>query len=327
MHALEDPRTYDPEALNRPQREALVQFWEAWIEELKTVRVLDPACGSGAFLIEAFDQLHAEYQQAAERLSEIRQGGFAGLEDESGARSRNDPTQGTDCVGHGTSVASAAAGKTYGSAKKATVHSLKIVNICEPESYVDYAISAIDYVIKNHRKPAVANMSYTFPKYDPLDQAAKSLIAAGVSFVLSAGNTDQDACNFSPKAVLNTVVVAASLNNDARATYSNWGACVNLFAPGENVRTASYESDTGEILRNGTSYSAPQVAGVAALLLQQDPSLSPSSVKKALQEGATLNTITGDLKGTPNRLLYSKVTPPTSSSDPCQPEPGQLVCQ
>ena len=221
----------------------------------------------------------------------------------------NDPTGAQDCDGHGTAVASAAGGTTYGAAKRVTLHTVKIVFACEPDPYSDYAVAGLDFVTVNHRKPAVANMSFGFPRSTMIDDATRRVIAAGVSFVTSAGNTDTDACQVSPKSVLNTIVVGATNFGDARLTSSNWGACVNLFAPGEDVLVADAASTTGVRAVTGTSISAPQAAGVAALLLQQDPSITPSRMKTLLENGATQGVVSGDLKGTPNRLLYSKLSP------------------
>lgn len=219
-----------------------------------------------------------------------------------------DPAQGQDCDGHGTAVASAAVGTISGVSKGATVHGVKIVFICERDSQSDYAIAGMNHVAANHVKPAVANMSYLFPRNTMVDAAAAGLIGSGVSFTISAGNGNTDACNFSPNTVLNTIVVGATNNGDSRYTQSNWGACVNLFAPGYDLLVADGSSTTAMQRDTGTSVAAPQAAGVAALLLQQDPWISPALMKSLLESGATQGILTGDLKGSPNRLLYSKVT-------------------
>jgi subtilisin family serine protease len=224
---------------------------------------------------------------------------------------------GEDCIGHGTHVAGIAAGATYGVAKEATIWNVKVG--LEPDCGLSTAsvIAGVDWVTANRQLPAVANMSLGGPgAIPPLETAVRNSIASGVVYVFAAGNASTDGCNFTPGGrVRQGINVAASAVDDSRASFSNYGSCVDLFAPGSGILSAASTGDTDSTIMSGTSMAAPHVAGVAALYLEQNPTASPAQVKSAILGNATLNRIT-DTQGTPNRLLYSLFSP--AAPDPCQ---------
>jgi subtilisin family serine protease len=232
---------------------------------------------------------------------------------------------GNDCDGHGTHVAGTAAGATYGVAKEATIWNVKVS--LEPGCGLSVAsvVAGVDWVTANRQLPAVANMSLGGRgSYPPLETAIRNSIARGVVYVFSAGNDSTDSCNHSPGGrVRQGINVAASAVDDSRAWFSNYGSCVDLFAPGSDILSAINTGDTASTILSGTSMAAPHVAGVAALYLEQNPTASPAQVKSAILGNATLNRIT-DTRGTPNRLLYSLFPaappppPPPAPPDPCQ---------
>jgi subtilisin family serine protease len=234
---------------------------------------------------------------------------------------------GDDCANHGTHVAGIAAGATYGVAKEATIWNVKVG--LEPGCglSVTSIIAGVDWVTANRQLPAVANMSLGgLGSIPPLETAIRNSIAAGVVYVFAAGNSWTDGCNFTPGGqVREGINVAASAVDDSRAWFSNYGSCVDLFAPGSGILSAADTGDTDSTIMDGTSMAAPHVAGVAALYLQQNPTASPAQVKSAILGNATLNRIT-DTRGTPNRLLYSlfpAAPPPPPPPPPAPPDPCQ----
>jgi subtilisin family serine protease len=208
-----------------------------------------------------------------------------------------------DCNGHGTHVAATAAGSTYGVAKKAMVYSVRIGD-CAGSSSVSRLLAGLDWLAANRVLPAVANLSFGFSARSDVDDATRKVISAGVTVVTSAGNSDADACNYSPKRLSNVLTVAGSNSGDWRYSTSNWGSCVKVFAPGVDILSAWIGSDTDARTLTGTSMASPHVAGTAALFLQGDPGAAPWKVQDALQSSATTGLIM-DAKGSPNRLLYA----------------------
>lgn len=219
----------------------------------------------------------------------------------------NDGLGTNDCNGHGTHVASSIGGTTHGVAKGVRLHAVRVLD-CNNNGTIGGVMAGIDWVTKNHQKPAVANMSLTGGAYALLDDAVRASIAAGVTYVIAAGNDDVDACTKSPGRAGEALTVAASDINDTRAWFSNWGSCVDLFAPGVDIVSAWNTGDAATASLNGTSMAAPHVAGVAALYLQKFPTAAPAAVAQALLGGSTQNVIQ-DLKGSPNRFLYSLLVP------------------
>jgi subtilisin family serine protease len=209
----------------------------------------------------------------------------------------------SDCQGHGTHVAGTVAGKTYGVAKQAAVVSVRVLD-CNGSGAYSAIIAGVDWVTKNAVKPAVANMSLGGGASATLDTAVKNSIASGVTYTVAAGNENKDACTVSPARQPDAITVAATDTTDRRASYSNYGTCVDLFAPGTGVLSATKTSDTSTGTMSGTSMATPHVAGVAALYLAANPTWTPAQVRTAMLTHATTNTIT-DTKTTPNKLAYT----------------------
>jgi aqualysin 1 len=231
----------------------------------------------------------------------------------------NDGRGSNDCNGHGTHVAGTVGGTTYGVAKGTTLVAVRVLN-CQGSGTTSGVIAGVDWVTQNHVKPAVANMSLGGGASTTLDNAVRNSVSAGVTYAVAAGNSDADACNASPARVSTALTVGSSTSSDARSSFSNWGSCVDLFAPGSSITAAWHTSDTATNTISGTSMASPHVAGVAALYLQANPAAAPSSVNGAIVDGATTGVLSG-VKGSPNRLLYSRLgSAPDPDPDP-DPEP------
>jgi serine protease len=213
--------------------------------------------------------------------------------------------QGTsDCNGHGTHVAGTLGGTTWGIAKGVTIHPVRVFG-CSGGSPWSTIIAGIDWVAANHVKPAVANMSLGGGGNTSVDAATNNLINAGVTVVVAAGNNSGNACSYSPARVPNAITVGSTQSNDARSSFSNFGTCLDMFAPGSSITSAWWTSTTASAVLNGTSMASPHVAGAAALHLANDPNATPSQVTAALINKATLNKVTSAGSGSPNRLLYT----------------------
>ncbi len=171
-------------------------------------------------------------------------------------------------------------------------------------------ISGIDWVTKNHKKPAVVNVSMTGGIASVLDMAIVKSIKAGLPYVIAAGNFGKMACNYSPARVAEAITVAATDNMDDEPGWSNFGTCVDIYAPGDKIISASHTADGVSVAKSGTSMAAPHVAGAVALYLQLNPSATPADVHAAVIAGATPNVIKSPSFGTPNRLLYSRFMEP-----------------
>ena len=220
---------------------------------------------------------------------------------------------GNDCNGHGTHVAGIIGGSTYGVAKNVRMHSLRVLD-CNMEGPGDALVAAINWVTANRVLPAVANVSIrSAATSDTVDTAVNNSVNAGVFYAVAAGNFNQDACFHSPARAALAYTVGATTSTDSRWFLSNFGSCLEIFAPGENILSASYPSDTATEVRSGTSMAAPHVAGAAALLLQENSGLSPSDVAATLTSRATVNVLTGIGNGSPNKLLF---TPPGTCRPP-----------
>jgi hypothetical protein len=247
------------------------------------------------------------------RASHVDFGGRASLAADFVGDGRN----GEDCNGHGTHVAGTAGSSTFGVAKGVRLFSLRVFG-CSGSTTNDKIISAVDFVARNGIRPTVANMSLGGGASTALDNAVNNAVAAGVFIAVAAGNSNRDACTQSPARAQRVFTVAASDANDARASFSNFGTCVEIFAPGVSIPSLSNASDTGNRLLSGTSMSSPHVAGAAALVLQQVPTRTPAEVGQALLSLATPNVIRNPGTGTPNRLLF---TPRGAAA----PAPGALL--
>jgi subtilisin family serine protease len=209
-----------------------------------------------------------------------------------------------DCNGHGTHVAGTIGGRTYGVAKDVKLVAVRVLD-CRGTGSYSAIIAGIDWVTKNAVKPAVANMSLGGSVSAALNAAVTRSIAAGVTYAVAAGNDNTDACNQSPAAAPDAITVGATSNNDARASFSNYGRCVDVFAPGQQITSASYQSDTATAVMSGTSMASPHVAGAAALVLGANPKLTPKQVRDALVNNATADKVISAGSGSPNKLLYT----------------------
>jgi aqualysin 1 len=209
-----------------------------------------------------------------------------------------------DCNGHGTHTATTAAGTSFGVAKGAIVHPVRVLD-CTGSGTVAGVIAGVDFVTQNRVNPAVANMSLGGGISTALDQAVANSIASGVVYAIAAGNNSGNACNTSPARVPAALTVAASTLTDARASFSNFGTCVDLFAPGVNITAGWIGSNTATMTISGTSMATPHVAGVALLLREANPTATPAQIASLITSNATAGIITGAGTGTPNKLLFT----------------------
>ncbi len=227
----------------------------------------------------------------------------------------NDGRGTTDCNGHGTHVAGTVGGSTYGVAKAVTLVPVRVLD-CAGSGTNSGVIAGMDWVAGNATRPAVANMSLGGGASQAVDDAVARMTSAGVTVAVAAGNENQNACNVSPARAASAITTGSTTNTDARSSFSNYGSCVDVFAPGSNITSAWYTSTTATNTISGTSMASPHVAGVAALYLQGNPSASPAAVTSAITGTATTGKVTGAGTGSPNRLLYSLLTgggtPPTN---------------
>lgn len=220
-----------------------------------------------------------------------------------------------DLHGHGTHVAGTLGGTVWGVAKAVKIHPIRVLDRSASGNDTR-TIRAIDWVAANHIKPAVANLSLQNLS-SATEEAINKLIDIGVVTVVAAGNFGVDACTGWPASISNAITVGATNANDARAFFtrggsSNFGSCLDLFAPGFDIRSAAHTSDTESRLEEGTSMAAPHVAGAAALYLGSNPTATPAQVANALINNATPGKVTDPGDGSPNRLLFIPNTPPTN---------------
>ena len=230
----------------------------------------------------------------------------------------NDGQNGIDCNGHGTHVAGTAAGATYGAAKSAFVHSVRVLP-CAGGGQISDLIAAVDWLTAHRINPAVANISITAPGDSPaMESAIANSIASGITFTIAAGNAAWDACDYTPARTPSAITVGATANDDFRPNYSNFGSCVDIYAPGHAIVSAGIASNTATNTLNGTSMAAPLVAGVAAVYRAANPSANPTTVAAAIVNSATTGVVTNLDPASPNKLLYSWLgsTPPAPTPTP-----------
>jgi subtilisin family serine protease len=220
-----------------------------------------------------------------------------------------------DCNGHGTHVSGTVGGTTYGVAKSVKLVGVRVLG-CNGSGSTAGVVAGIDWVTGNHQSgtPAVANMSLGGGADAALDAAVNRAIADGVTFGVAAGNDgsslndllgSSNACNSSPARVPAALTVAATDSSDSRASYSNRGSCVDLWAPGTSIKSDWFSSPTATNTISGTSMATPHVVGVAALYLSGHPTAAPAAVASALNGGATPGVVKNAGSGTANRLLFS----------------------
>jgi len=215
----------------------------------------------------------------------------------------------TDLNGHGTHCAGTVAGATYGVAKQAALKAVKVLSASGSGSTTG-VIAGVNYVAnnKNTARKNVASMSLGGGASTTLDQAVSNTIAGGVSFAIAAGNDNGNACNYSPARVATAITVGATTNTDARSSFSNWGTCVDVFAPGSSITSDWIGSNTATNTISGTSMATPHVAGVAALVLGQGLATSPAQVKTWIVNNGSTNKISGPGTGSPNILVNTRPT-------------------
>lgn len=221
-----------------------------------------------------------------------------------------DGQNGIDCHGHGTHVAGTIGGTTYGIAKSTRLHAIRVLG-CNGIGTVATAVEGIDWVTANHISPAVANMSMGSNASPLMDFAVQGSIAAGVTYVVAAGNSNADACQYSPARLPSAITVGASDQSDTRAAFSNFGSCVDMFAPGVGITSAWAWSDVAINSANGTSMASPHVAGTVALFLEDNPTATPAQATAALMGDAS-NVPVQNGNGSPNLVLFTAPTAPTA---------------
>ena len=217
---------------------------------------------------------------------------------------------GADCYGHGTHVGGTAAGRTWGVAKDANLVSVRIYD-CTGYASTSTFVAGIDWILANVQRPAVVNLSVISDPDELVDQAVQRLIDAGITAVAAAGNDNADACGFSPARLPDAITVAATTHLDARASYSNWGDCVDWFAPGSAITSASHVGDDASTQMSGTSMSTPHTTGVAALYLEQHPNATPADVYAGLTGWLTRDVVTDwqEKRNWRHHLLHSGGSP------------------
>jgi len=270
------------------------------------------ATGSGvkAYIIDT--GIRATHTQFAGRVIS----GFTAISDGLGTNDGN---------GHGTHVSGTVGGSTYGVAKNVTLVAVRVLD-SSGSGTNSGVIAGVDFVTSDHQagQPAVANMSLGGGASSALDTAVANAVSDGVTFAVAAGNENQNACNVSPARTASAITVGSTTTTDARSSFSNFGTCVDIFAPGSSITSSWNTSDTATNTISGTSMATPHVTGVAALFLEVNPTASPATVTAAIVNSSTPNKVTNAGTGSPNRLLYSLLTsapPPTPTPTPT-PVPG-----
>jgi subtilisin family serine protease len=232
----------------------------------------------------------------------------------------------SDCQGHGTHVAGTVGGATTGVAKEARLWAVRVLD-CAGSGSSSGVIAGINWVAQSGARPAVVNMSLGGGYDATLNQAVANAVAAGVTVAVAAGNSAADACTTSPASAPSAVTVGASDAADVQAAFSNFGTCVDLYAPGVNVTSAYHSAANAYAGMSGTSMAAPHVAGAAALVLQANPAATPAQVAQQLTARASTGRLTGLGAGSPNVLLQVRgwkrpsASPRPPSRRPPSPRP------
>jgi subtilisin family serine protease len=247
------------------------------------------SAGSGVTVYVIDTGVRITHQQISGRASH----GYDAVDGDSNASDGN---------GHGTHVATTIAGTTYGVAKKAKIVGVRVLNNSGSGTTAG-VIAGIDWVTKNHSGPSVANMSLGGGASATLDTAVRNSIASGVTYAVAAGNSSTTASSSSPARVAEAITVGATTSTDAKASYSNYGSALDIFAPGSAITAGWHTGDTATNTISGTSMATPHVAGAAAVYLAGHTSSTPAQVATALVNGAVTGKVTSAGSGSPNRLL------------------------
>ncbi|WP_051205383.1 S8 family serine peptidase [Salinimicrobium xinjiangense] len=221
---------------------------------------------------------------------------------------------GADCSGHGTHVAGTVGGKNFGVAKAVNLISVRVFS-CRGITSESRVIQAVEWITANAIQPAIVNMSLGGNGYEPLDVAIENSIATGINYVLSAGNSNSNACDYSPARTPSAITVGASMIDNQKASFSNFGDCLDVYAPGTKIVSASHIDDSSVRELNGTSMAAPHVSGLTALYLEKNTAATPAQVHTAVLENATKDAIQNVPSGTTS-LVHSlwetvEFTPPS----------------
>jgi subtilisin family serine protease len=303
----------------------------AYVEQTHTVRIQDTQTNPPSWGLDRIDQrnlplsssytypstatnVHAYIIDTGIRLSHNDFGGRA-----TSGFDAVDGGSADDCNGHGTHVAGTVGGSSYGVAKGVQLVAVRVLN-CSGNGTTAGVAAGIDWVTANAIKPAVANMSLGGGADSTLDAAVRNSIASGVTYGIAAGNGNalgvrQNACNFSPARVTEAITVGATQSNDAAASFSNFGTCVDILAPGVSITSAWYTSNTATNTISGTSMATPHLVGVAALVLAAQPARTPAQVRDDLVSAATSGVISNPGTGTPNLLLFVGDAGPPPAND------------
>jgi subtilisin family serine protease len=214
-----------------------------------------------------------------------------------------DGQNGQDCNGHGTHVSGTVGGTTYGLAKNVNLVGVRVLD-CGGSGTFEGVIAGIDWVTANHSGPSVANMSLGGGAFQAVDDAVANSIASGVVYAIAAGNSSADACNFSPARTPEAITVGATQIDDAQASFSNFGSCLDIYGPGVDITSSWNTDDSATNTISGTSMATPHVAGAAALILSANPTATPQAVRDQMVANGTPDHVGNPGAGSPNVLLF-----------------------